>query len=307
MLLVPAFLQQQYTFITPHALDIPVGAFTALATAAVPAAASGRVWVLLLAALGVVGVKGSNIVVAVARRDRPGRRGRVARDPRAPVRLRALRRGIVLLGVDAALFAAFQALVVRATQVGDYDPPGDYVVTRSSTAAGAIDSFSSSRLGRGALGLAAVWLVMAMTGTALASGPGSCTACRPSSASSAPGFLLGMALGAVVLDLMVFVTTGQYFGDAHLRYGLALCPLGLAFLALLLRTRTALVLAAVGLLASTPPPRPRGPRHHRDVSPGAAIRRSVSSPTRSDAPGWPAGTGSPRSTAWPTPWRPPAR
>ena len=54
----------------------------------------------------------------------------------------------------------------------------------------------------------------------------------------APGYLLGVGLGAVVLDVMVFLTTGQYFG-VHLRYGLALFPLGLAFAALLLRTRTA--------------------------------------------------------------------
>jgi hypothetical protein len=46
---------------------------------------------------------------------------------------------------------------------------------------------------------------------------------------------------------MVFVTTGQYIG-IHTRYGLALWPLGLAFFALLLRTRTSLVIAAAALL-----------------------------------------------------------
>ena len=64
VVLVPGFLQQ-YSFVTPHALDIPVGAFTALATLKY-LRREWPVWVLPLAALTIAGVKGSNIVVAVA-------------------------------------------------------------------------------------------------------------------------------------------------------------------------------------------------------------------------------------------------
>jgi hypothetical protein len=88
---------------------------------------------------------------------------------------------------------------------------------------------------------------MAMTGSAVAIWAGLARGQSPFVREMAPGFLLGMALGPVVLDVMVFVTSDQYIG-IHTRYGLALWPLGLAFLALLLRTRTALVLAAVGLV-----------------------------------------------------------
>ena len=63
VLLVPA-LQQQYTFVTPHALDIPVGAFAALATLRF-LRREWPWWTLVLAGLGVAGVKGSNVVVVV--------------------------------------------------------------------------------------------------------------------------------------------------------------------------------------------------------------------------------------------------
>jgi hypothetical protein len=51
----------------------------------------------------------------------------------------------------------------------------------------------------------------------------------------------------VLLAYLVFLTTDQYIGT-QLRYALALWPLGLAMVALLLRTRTSQVLAGVFLV-----------------------------------------------------------
>ncbi|UUZ60007.1 hypothetical protein [Nocardioides sp. B-3] len=240
VLLVPAFLQQ-YIHMTPHALDIPVGAFTALASLKF-LRREWPVWVLPLAALTIVGVKGSNIVIAVAvgiafaavvlwpgtieRRDRL----------RAPVA------GAVLMTSTLALFVGHRALI-SATRVADYDPPGFYAVPGLDWQAVTVDSakFLSTR-GEGMLGAPAVWLVLAMGGTALAVWAGLLRDPAPYVRQFAPGYLLGAAIGAVVPDVMVFATTEQYFA-VHLRYGLAVFPLGIAFAALLLRTRTAIVLA----------------------------------------------------------------
>ena len=251
VLLVPA-LQQQYTFITPHALDIPVGALAALATLRF-LRREWPWWTLVLAGLGVAGVKGSNVVVVAALAIAllaviawPGTHDRA-------VRLRALVAG-ALLGGSTVVFTVAWMLVVRATQIGDPDPPGDYGVTALDPLQLVYDSFRFlGPYGEGALGLPAVWFMMAMTGSALAVWSGLARDQGSFVRQLAPGFLLGMALGPIVLDVMVFVTTGQYIG-IHTRYGLALWPLGLAFLALLLRTRTAVVVAFVGLLlyAATP-------------------------------------------------------
>lgn len=251
VLLVPA-LQQQYTFVTPHALDIPVGAFAALATLRF-LRREWPWWTLVLAGLGVAGVKGSNVVVVVglgiallAVIAWPGTHDR-------SVRLRAVVAG-ALLGGSTAAFTVAWMLVVRATQIGDPDPPGNYGVTALDPLQLVYDSFRLlGPYGEGALGLPAVWFTMAMTGSALAIWSGLARHQQSFVRPYAPGFLIGMALGPVVLDVIVFVTSGQYIG-MHTRYGLALWPMGLAFLALLLRTRTALVLAAVGLLlfAATP-------------------------------------------------------
>ena len=245
VLLVPAFLQQ-YIHMTPHALDIPVGAFTALATLKF-LRREWPIWVLPLAALTIVGVKGSNIVIAVAvgialaavvvwpgtfeRRDR----------------LRALVGGVVLTVSTVAFFAAFQAYL-SATRVADYEPPGQYVVPELNRQQVAIDSLRFlAPFGEGPLMVPAAWLVLAMAGTAMAAWAGVVPGLSPYVRQVAPGYLLGAALGAVVLDVMVFVTTDQYIG-VQLRYGLAVLPLGLAFAALLLRTRTAVVLALAALL-----------------------------------------------------------
>jgi hypothetical protein len=139
-------------------------------------------------------------------------------------------------------------LVVRLTQVGDPEPPGDYGVDALDPLQLVYDSFRFlGPYGEGALGLPAIWFMMALTGSAIAVWAGLAREQGAFVRQLAPGFLLGMALGPIVLDVMVFVTTGQYIG-IHTRYGLALWPLGLAFLALLLRTRTALVVASVGLV-----------------------------------------------------------
>ena len=269
-LLVPAFLQQ-YTFITPHALDIPVGALAALAALRF-LRREWPWWTLVLAGLGVAGVKGSNIVIVVAlgvmllaviawpggatrtprRRRRPrGRgRGRTDRAPRGRFsgdRGRAFVAGALLAG-STVVFTVAWMLVVRMTQVLEPPPPGDFMVDSLDTVALVIDSFRFlSPFGEGPLGLPSVWFLMAMAGSALAVWAGLARPQLSFVRQLAPGYLLGAALSPLVLDLMVFVTTGQYIG-IHLRYGLSIYPLGLAFFALLLRTRTSLVVASVALL-----------------------------------------------------------
>ncbi len=243
VLLVPAFLQQ-YIHITPHALDIPVGAFTVLAALRY-LRREWPVWVLPLAALSVVGVKGSNIVVAVAV-------GiallavLVWPSSEREERIRALVAGVVLTVCTLALFLAHQAWL-SATRVADYDPPGNYVVESLDPRAVTVDSVKFlTSWGEGVLTAPAAWLVLAMGGTAMAAWAGLVPGLPSYVRQLAPGYLLGAAVGAVVLDVMVFATTDQYFA-MHFRYGLAVFPLGVAFAALLLRTRTAIVLAVAGL------------------------------------------------------------
>lgn len=245
VLLVPA-LQQQYTFITPHALDLPVGAFAVLASVRF-LRREWPWWTLVLAGLGVAGVKSSNIVVVLglgiallAVAAWPGTYDRATR-------VRAVVTGAVL-GVSTLVLTSGFMLLVSATQIGDPDPPGDYDVDTLAPLQLVVDSIRFlGPFGEGPVNVPAVWLMLAMAGTAIAvwagTSPEPTTFVRP----LAPGYLLGLALGPVLLDVLVFVTTGQYIG-MHTRYGLALWPLGLGFLALLLRTRTAVVLALVALL-----------------------------------------------------------
>jgi hypothetical protein len=244
VLLVPAFLQQ-YIHMTPHALDIPVGAFTALATLKF-LRREWPVWVLPLAALTVVGVKGSNIVIAVA----------VGIALAAVVvwpsmeraeRLRALLAGAILTVSTLVFFVAFQALM-SATRVTDYDRPGDYVVPALNWHAVTVDSVKFlTSWGEGTMAVPGVWLVLAMAGAAMAVWAGLVPGLPPYVRQLGPGYLLGAAVGAVVLDLMVFATSEQYF-SMQFRYGLAVYPLGVAFAALLLRSRTAVVLALASLV-----------------------------------------------------------
>ena len=264
VLLVPALLQQ-YTFVTPHALDIPVGAFAALATLRF-LRCEWPWWTLVLAGLAVAGVKGSNIAVVVglgimliAVIAWPGGHGEedpgtpdASPAPAGPPRPGNPRRRAFVAGVapggSTVVFTLAWMLVVRLTQVADPPPPGDYMVDSLDPIALVVDSIRFlSPFGEGPLGLPSVWFLMAMTGSAIALWAG---LARPPASfvrQMAPGYLLGAALAPLVLDLMVFLTTGQYIG-IHLRYGLSLYPLGLAFLALLLRTRTSLVIAVVALL-----------------------------------------------------------
>lgn len=245
-LLVPAFLQQ-YTFITPHALDIPVGAFAALATLRFMRK-EWPWWTLVLAGLGVAGVKGSNIVIVVGL----GVALLTAITwPNATIdraaRIRALVAGTVLSISTVALTALWQFLV-KATQVAEPPPPGNYLIDRLDPQVLAIDSFRFlSTFGEGALLMPGVWLLIAINGSAIAIWAGLARDQQPFVRQLAPGYLLGCALGALVLDFMVFFLTDQYIG-IHIRYGLALFPLGLAFFALLLRTRTSLVIAFAALL-----------------------------------------------------------
>lgn len=256
-LLVPAFLQQ-YTFITPHALDIPVGAFAALATLRF-LRAEWPWWTLVLAGLGVAGVKGSNIAVVVGlgiallavivwpRLRTAGAASDGEQPLGAAVRLRALVAGVVLAGSTVAFTIAWM-LVVKATQLVEPPPPGDYAVDSLAPAALVTDSIRFlSLLGEGPLLAPGLWFLMAMSGSALAIWTGLARPQLPFVRQLAPGFLLGAALAPIVLNLMVFVTTGQYIG-IQFRYGLALFPLGLAFAALLLRSRTSVVVALAALL-----------------------------------------------------------
>lgn len=245
-LLVPAFLQQ-YTFITPHALDIPVGAFAALATVRFMRR-EWPWWTLAVAGLGVAGVKGSNIVVVVGL-------GiallAVITWPNATIeraaRIRALVAGTLLSVSSVAFTAAWQA-IVKATQVAEPPPPGNFFVDKLEPQWLLIDSFRFlSTFGEGALLLPGVWMFIAINGSAIAIWSGLARDQRPFVRQLAPGYLLGCAVGAVVLDLMVFFLTDQYIG-VHIRYGLALFSLGLAFFALLLRTRTSQVIAVAALV-----------------------------------------------------------
>lgn len=244
VVLVPGFLQQ-YSFITPHALDIPVGAFTALATLKY-LRREWPVWVFPIAALTIAGVKGSNIVIAVAigitlaavvvwpgveKRDR----------------VRAFVGGVVLTVSTAVFFVGMQQ-AVAAAKIADYPPPGAFIKDKLDWWYVFLDSarFITS-WGEGPLAMPGAFLVMAMCGTALVAWAGLVPDLGPYVRQLAPGYLLGAVIGAILLDVIVFVTTQQQFG-VHLRYGLALFPIGIAFMALLLRTRTAIVLAFLGLV-----------------------------------------------------------
>lgn len=244
VILIPAFLQQ-YIHVTPHALDIPVGAFTALAALRY-LQRRWPVWMLAVAAVTIVGVKGSNIVIAVVvgmtfaavilwpeveRRDR----------------IRAFIGGVVLTVTTVALFVAHSAAVTAAA-VADYPPPGTFVRESIDWNYVIIDSIKFlSTWGEGPLAAPAAWIVLAMAGTAMAVWAGLVPGLPPHVRQFAPGYLIGAAVGAVLLDIMVFVTTEQQFG-VHFRYGLAVFPVGLVFAAMLLRTRTALVIAMLALL-----------------------------------------------------------
>lgn len=245
VLMVPALLQQ-YTFITPHALDIPVGAFAALATLKF-LRREWPWWALVLAGLGVAGVKGSNIVIVVGL---GGALLAVIAWPKIfdrATRLRALVGGVALGGSTLA-FTVLWMLIVDWTQVADPPPPGDYLVDSLPLSTVLVDSIRFlGAFGEGQLVIASVWLMFAMAGTAMAVWSGLAGEQSTFVRQLAPGYLLGASLGAAVLDVMVFLTSDQYIG-IHFRYGLAVWPLGLAFAALLLRTRTALVLASACLV-----------------------------------------------------------
>lgn len=254
VVLIPA-IAQQYSYVSPHALDIPVGALAVLATLKF-LRREWPWWPLVAAGFGVGFVKSSNVVIVVAL-------GvallAILVWPRVfdrAQRLRALVAGVVLAASSLG-FTLVSMLIISATTIGDPDPPGNYLVDSLDPWAVYIDSLRFvAPSGEGPLHLPATWIAAAMVGTAMAVWAGLASDSASYVRQLAPGYLLGAALGAVVLDVMVFVTTGQYISVSS-RYGLALMPLSLGFLALLARTRTAQVLifamlvlfAAVGPLA----------------------------------------------------------
>lgn len=246
VLMVPSLLQQ-YTFITPHALDIPVGAFAALATLRF-LRREWPWWTLVLGGLGAAGSKGSNVAVIVGLGvtllavivwptvfDRA-------------TRLRALVGGVALAGSTLA-FTVLWMLIITWTQVADPPPPGNYLIDGLDPQAVLVDSIRFlSPNGEGTLLMPSVWFMILLNGSALAIWAGLAREQPSFVRQLAPGYLLGSALAAVVLDVMVFITTDQYIG-IQIRYGLALLPLGLALAALTLRTRTSQVIAIVALIA----------------------------------------------------------
>lgn len=246
--LVPLFAQQ-YTYVTPHALGLAVGAFAALATLRWMRR-QWSWWPLVLAGLAVAGIKGTNITVVIALGITLMLIALWPRGLALSERLRAVI-GAVVLGVSSAVFTAAWLVTTSVLRAGEYHPPGNYVVAELPVHEVIRDSVRFlSGFGEGVLVTPAAWLVMAMAGTALVVWAGLIPDLPPYVRQLAPGYLLGSALGAVALDVLVYVSSNQYFG-MHLRYGLALFPVGLAFAALLLRTRTALVLAAVFLVLYT--------------------------------------------------------
>jgi hypothetical protein len=247
-LLVPA-MAQQYTYLTPHALDVPVGAFAALAMLRWMRR-EWPWWTLVLAGAGVAGAKGTNVTVVVALAVMAAAILVWPREISRAARVRAVVGSAWLVGASG-VFTGVWVLLVRALATGSYDPPGDYDTDRLPLLNLAHDSTRWLTLfSEVPLAAPGTWFVMAMTGAALAVWAGLPTGLPPYVRQLAPGYLLGSALAAVVLDVLVFVSSGQYFG-VQVRYGLALFPLGIALAALLLRTRTALGLAAFVLLLHT--------------------------------------------------------
>lgn len=246
VLMVPSLLQQ-YSFITPHSLDIPVGAFAALATLRF-LRREWPWWTLVLASFGAAGSKGSNVAVIVGL-------GvtllAVIVWPKVfdrATRLRALLGGVVLAGTTLA-FTVLWMLILTWTQISDPPPPGNYLIDGLDPQAVIVDSIRFlSPNGEGTLLMPSVWFMILLNGSALAIWAGLAREQRPFVRQLAPGYLVGSALAAVVLDVLVFVTSDQYIG-IQLRYGLALLPLGLAFAALTLRTRTSQVIAVLALIA----------------------------------------------------------
>ena len=242
---VPVFAQQ-YTYVTPHALDVPVGALVAIATIRWMRG-QWRWWALVLAGALTALSKGTNITIVVAMcvfllavLAWPGTFDRA-------MRMRALRGGL-LLGGSAIASTALWMVIVDLMRKATYAPPGDYFVDSLDPAALAVDAVRFvAPFGDAGMLFFGTFLMSAMTGAALVRWAG-LSGGGPLLRPLAAGYVVGAILAPLVLAVLVFVTTDQYIGT-QLRYGLALWPLGLAFAALLLRTRTAVVLAGVFLVA----------------------------------------------------------
>ncbi len=246
VVLVPA-LSQQYTYMTPHALDIPVGALATLATLRW---LHGRWswWPLALAGVAVAMSKGSNVAITVAvgialltvlawpssQFDRS-------------VRKKALIGGIVLGGSTLVALALWQ-WYVGVIRLRTYEPPGDFIVDSLDMRIVLNDvSRFVTPFGENGMAVFGSLFIVAMLGSALVHWAGlvpSPPVLRPVAA----GYLVGSLAAAAVLGLMVYLTSDQWI-PMQIRYGLALWPLGLAFAALLLRTRTAIGIAACFLVA----------------------------------------------------------
>jgi hypothetical protein len=243
--LVPVFAQQ-YTYVTPHALDVPVGALVVIATIRWMRG-QWRWWALVLAGALTGLSKGTNITVVVAMGvfllavlAWPGTFERA-------MRVRALRGGL-LLGGSAVATTVLWTVVVDLMRKTTYPPPGDYVVDSLDPAALSVDAIRFvTPFGDAGMIFFGTFLMSAMTGAALVRWAGLSDG-GPLLRPLAAGYVVGAILAPLVLAFLVFVTTDQYIGT-QLRYGLALWPLGLAFAALLLRTRTAVVIAGVFLIA----------------------------------------------------------
>lgn len=243
-LLVPVF-SQQFTYLTPHALDVPVGAFVAMAGIRWMRGEWG-LWTLAVGGFLAAFSKGTNITIVVAIGIFflavivwPGQFS-------AGRRRRALWGGLVL-GVTTAVVTVGWSWVVGQLRVAVVDPPGDYIVDSLDPTVLLADSIRFiAPFGEVSLIFFGTLLIGAMTGTALVTWAGGATA-GPLMRPLAAGYVLGAMASPVVLAIFVYVSSDQYIGT-QVRYGLAVWALGLAFASRLLTTRTALALAAVVLV-----------------------------------------------------------
>ena len=245
---VPVFLMQ-YHYMTPHALDVPVGAFVALATLRF-LRREWAWWTLVVGGFLVAFVKGTNLTVAVAMCLAMLVLALWPSDhfPRQ-LRMRALV-GSLVLGVSSVALTGVWLVIVGAMRFAEVAPPGDYAATTLDPALLMLDStrFVGPVVGHGTV-LLGTMLMAALTGSALAVWGGSGHRKAPLLRPVAAGYVLGAVVSPIVLVVLVFVSSDQYVPIQY-RYGLALWPLGLALAAwLLLRTRTALIVSWLLLAA----------------------------------------------------------
>jgi hypothetical protein len=242
---VPVFVQQ-YTYLTPHALDVPVGAFMALAALKTM---RGRwpLWTVALGAFLACFSKGTNITVVLmvglfylAVIAWPGRFDRARR-------MRAFWAGVVT-AVSAVVTTLGWSFVTGWLSVEEAPPPGNFIVDSLDPNALILDATRAvGAIGENQTTFFGTILATAMFGTALATWSGAVPS-KPLLRAFGAAYVLGALAAPLLLAGYVFVTTDQYIG-LHFRYCLAVWAVGVALAGRLLTTRTAVALGAVFLAA----------------------------------------------------------